>query len=302
MKSVWYIIFNPVSGGGKNKNRIENIKKLLILHQLPFDFARTEFPHHEELLIKNAITNGYRKFICIGGDGTLHHMVNGVMNQNEIPSHKISIAVIPIGTGNDWVKNYNISSHPEKAIQTIIKNKVILQDIGKIMFIESQKQKYFMNAAGIGFDAFVVKNISSYAKWGSLAYILAALSSLNEYKPHHFILKTDTYKFNSYMFLISIGLCKYSGSGMQLTDYKNHENGFFDITYISNIKILQVIRHIFKLYFGGIKNIKESQCFREKTINTINNNSSYIQADGELLGKGDVTISLIPRAIQFIIS
>ena len=121
MKSVWYIIFNPVSGGGKNKNRIENIKKLLILHQLPFDFASTEFPQHEELLIKTAITNGYRKFICIGGDGTLHHMVNGVMNQNQIPSHKISIAVIPIGTGNDWVKNYNISSHPEKAIQTINK-------------------------------------------------------------------------------------------------------------------------------------------------------------------------------------
>ena len=104
------------------------------------------------------------------------------------------------------------------------------------------------------------------------------------------------------MFLISIGLCKYSGSGMQLTDYENHQIGFFDITYISKIKVLQVLRHILKLYFGGIKDIKESQCFREKTIYTENNNSSFIQADGELLGAGDVDISLIPKAIQFIIS
>jgi len=302
MKSDWYIIFNPVSGGGKNKKTIRTIKKLLVSHQLRFDFIYTEYAHHEKLLVEKAIVSGYRKFICIGGDGTLHHMVNGIMKQNQTATDKISLAVIPIGTGNDWVKNYNISSNPEKAIKTIIKNKVIYQDIGSIVFKESQHEKFFMNAAGIGFDAFVVKNIASFSKWGSLAYIFAALSSLKVYKPHQFILKTETVNFNSIMFLISIGLCKFSGSGMQLTDFKHHENGFFDITYISNIKILQVIRHIFKLYFGGIKNIKESQCFKEKTINTVNNHSSYIQADGELLGKGDVTISLIPRAIKFIIS
>ena len=302
MKSVWYIIFNPVSGGGKNKKTITTIKKLLVSYQLRFDFISTEYTHHEKLLVKKAIVNGYRKFICIGGDGTLHHMVNGIMTQNQIATDKISLAVIPIGTGNDWVKNYNISSNPEKAIQTIIKNKVIYQDIGSIVFKESQQERFFMNAAGIGFDAFVVKNIASFSKWGSLAYIFAALSSLKVYQPHHFILKTETDNFNSKMFLISIGLCKFSGSGMQLTDYRQHENGFFDITYISNIKILQVIRHIFKLYLGGIKKIKESQCFRGKAINTVNNHSSYIQADGELLGKGDVIISLIPRAIQFIIS
>lgn len=302
MKSVWYIIFNPVSGGGKNKKTITTIKKLLIRHQLHFDLISTEYEHHEKLLVEKAIANGYRKFICIGGDGTLHHMVNGIMTQNQTASANITLAVIPIGTGNDWVKNYKISSNPEKAIQTIIKNKVIYQDIGSIVFKASQQEKFFMNAAGIGFDAFVVKNIASFSKWGSLAYIFAALSSLKVYQPHQFILKTETDNFNSKMFLISIGLCKYSGSGMQLTDYKHHENGFFDITYISNIKTLQVIRHIFKLYFGGIKNIKESQCFREKTINTVNNKSSHIQADGELLGKADVTISLIPRAIQFIIS
>ena len=302
MKDVWYIVFNPVSGGGKNKKQITSIKKLLVRYHLRFELSWTAYPHHEKLLVQNAIENGYRKFICIGGDGTLHHMVNGIMHQNQIASHKILLGVIPIGTGNDWVKNYNISSNPEKAIKTIIKNKIIFQDIGRIEFKESQKAQFFMNAAGIGFDAYVVKNINAFNKWGSLAYIFAALSSLKVYKPHQFKLHTDTQNFNSQMFLISIGICKFSGSGMQLTDYQHHKNGFFDITYISKIKMLQVIRHILKLYFGGINDIKESQCFRGKTINTVNNYSSYVQADGELLGKGDVSISLLPKAIQFIIS
>ncbi len=302
MKSVWYIIFNPVSGGGKNEKLLKNIKKLLFKYEVSFDIVSTEYVHHEKLLVNNAINNGYRKFICIGGDGTLHHMVNGIIKQPLIASHKITLAVIPIGTGNDWVKNYKISSKPEKAIKTILKNKSIYQDIGRITLIESQKEIYFTNAAGIGFDAFVVKNIKAYVKWGYLAYIIAALFGLKEFKPGKFILKTKGNSFDSHMFLISIGLCKYSGSGMQLTDYKNHENDYFDITYISKINPFQVIRHIFKLYFGGIKNIKESQCFREKQIKTVNNYSSYIQADGELIGSGDVKITLIPKAIRFIIS
>jgi len=302
MKGVWYIIYNPVSGGGKKDRRIETIKNLLFTYQLNYIFISTEYAHHEELLVKNAISKGYRKFICVGGDGTLHYMVNGIMQQDLVASNQISIAVIPIGTGNDWVKNYNISSNPEKAIKTILNNKSVYQDIGTMKFFKTNKEVFFVNAAGIGFDAFVVKNISAYLKWGSLAYIFAALSSLTKYKPIKFILKTEKSSYNSSMFLISIGLCKYSGSGMQLTDYKNHQIGFFDITYISKIKVFQVLRHILKLYFGGIKDIKESQCFREKTIHTENNDSSFIQADGELLGTGDVHISLIPKAIQFIIS
>ena len=150
MKSDWYIIFNPVSGGGKNEKRIKKIKSLLLSNQLHFQFTSTEYAHHEELLVKQAIVNGYRKFICIGGDGTLHHMVNGIMNQHDIASHKITIAVIPIGTGNDWVKNYKIPSDPKKAIQLIVKHKVVFQDIGRIAFKAPQKEIFFASIA-LGF-------------------------------------------------------------------------------------------------------------------------------------------------------
>jgi len=96
----------------------------MVKYELPFDFISTEYKHHEELLVQNAIANGYRKFFCIGGDGTLHHMVNGIMKQRHTASNNILIAVIPIGTGNDWVKNYNISSNPEKAVQIILNNTI----------------------------------------------------------------------------------------------------------------------------------------------------------------------------------
>lgn len=302
MTDIWYTIFNPASGSGNHKKRIESIEKLLTNSHLKYNFISTRYAHHEELLVQKAIKKGYRKFICIGGDGTLHYMVNGVMKQDLVQTNKITIAVIPSGTGNDWIKTYGISLNPEKAIQTIVNNKCKHQDIGRISLASPKRVVFFANTAGIGFDAYVVKNIHTYEKWGSLSYIAAALAGLISFQPSNLILKTSFKTYNSEVFLISIGLCKYSGAGMQLTHFKNHQTGFFDITYISKIKRRTVLKNILKLYFGGIHTLKESQCFNEKNIDIEKNTSSFIQADGELIGSGNLNIRLIPNAIQFIVS
>ncbi|MGI9531123.1 diacylglycerol/lipid kinase family protein [Lutimonas sp.] len=302
MTDIWYTIFNPASGSGNHKKRIDSIKRLLTNSHLKYNFISTKYAHHEELLVQKAIKKGYRKFICIGGDGTLHYMVNGVMKQDLVHTNKITIAVIPSGTGNDWIKTYGISSNPTKAIQTIVNNKCKHQDIGRISLATPKNVVFFANTAGIGFDAYVVKNINKYEKWGSLSYIIAAVVGLKYFKPSTLIVQTSDKIYDAELFLLSVGLCKYSGSGMQLTHFKNHQTGFFDITYISKIKRRTVLKNILKLYFGGIHTLKESQCFIEKNIDIEKNTSSFIQADGELIGSGNLHIQLIPNAIQFIVS
>ena len=103
------------------------------------------------------------------------------------------------------------------------------------------------------------------------------------------------------IFLVCIGICKYSGAGMQLTDYKNHKPGHFDLTLISPIRLSKVIMNIFKLYNGSINQIKETHCSQVQSLGITGNTTSYIQADGELIGEGDVDIKLITNAIQFIV-
>ena len=229
------------------------------------------------------------------------YIINGIMKQSHIESNKIRLAVIPTGTGNDWVKNYDIPIHMEKAVQLIQNNNILLQDIGKITLLKNNRQIFFNNATGIGFDAFVVKNIDTYKKWASLAYLFAALFSFKSYKNGNFSLFMDHKKTESNIFMISIGICKYSGGGMQLTDYTHHKKGFFDVTLIKSIKLLKVISNIFKLYNGSINKLKEVECCNVKELKTLGNTSSFIQADGEVIGKGDVHIRMIPKAIQFII-
>lgn len=298
----WYIIFNPTSGGGRGQNKINKILSLLNQNNLEYKIVTTQYAHQEEILVDKAIYKGYRNFICIGGDGTIHHTINGIMKQKYVNSNKIKLAVIPTGTGNDWIKNYGIPKDINKAIKVVLKGKCVYQDIGRISLIDHKKEVFFNNAAGIGFDAFVVKNIFLFKKWRSLSYLMAALVSLKKYIPVHLTYSIDQTKKNSSVFLISLGICRYSGSGMQLTDYKNHKNGYFDLTLVQSISSFRVITNIISLYNGNIKAIKETYCTNIKEFQLHSNNYVYIQADGELIGKGTATFSLNPKAIQFVVS
>ena len=301
LQTCWYTIFNPTSGGGTKQYKIDGILSSLKKYQVSFEFIETQYAHHEEELVEKAIYQGYSKFICIGGDGTIHHMINGIMKQKYIATNTIKLAVIPMGTGNDWVKNYRVPKAPEKAIKLILNNKIIYQDIGKITLVENNREVYFNNAAGIGFDAFVVKNISKYKKWGSLSYIIAALVSLKTYITSEITYSSDTDRRRSQVFLIALGICKYSGAGMQLTNYKNHKKGFLDLAFIKPISFYKVITQIYKLYNGKITTVKEAECFHSKEFTVHDNTSCYIQADGELIGSGNAEFKLIPDAVQFII-
>lgn len=300
INTCWYTIFNPTSGGGMNQHKIDRILSYLKQYNISYQFIETQYAHHEEILVKTAIQKGYSKFICIGGDGTIHHMINGIMKQQYTDSARIKIAVIPTGTGNDWIKHYDIPKDPRKAILLIKNNKSLLQDIGKIKLLNHNKVTYFNNAAGIGFDAFVVKNLSSYKKWGSLAYLIAALSSFKSFKKSKVTYIVDSVTYTSFLFLFSIGICRYSGAGMQFTDFKNHKNGYFDFTMIKSISFLSVITQILKLYNGKISEVKQTKCTHIKEFELCQNNSCYIQADGELIGKGDALFTLLPNAIQLI--
>lgn len=299
---VWYLIYNPVSGGGTKATRLQHILDLLEEYDLPYKYIKTTYPHQEKQLVQKAIKEGFVKFICVGGDGTLHHMVNGIMSQNLVSSNLVKLAVIPTGTGNDWVKHYNIPHSPEKAISLLIKNRVIYQDIGKISLTGKIDPVYFNNAAGIGFDAYVVKHLKHYRKWGKAAYLTAALKGFGSYSPGKASFTWNNSSENSSFFMISIGICKYSGGGMQLTDFKNHQPGLFDISFFKSVSFLRIIYNIFYLYKGRITELNEVQCSQSDTFRIDHNKTSLIQADGELIGPGEAEFSIIPKAIQFIIT
>jgi len=302
MKNTWYIIINPTSGNASAKKKWKKIVTYLDFYNISYFATFSQYKDHEGELVYDAIQKGYRKFISVGGDGTLHHIVNGIMVQKLVEVAELKVAVIPIGTGNDWVKTYRIPKNIRNAVSIIAKENSIKQDIGHLQLLETTQSVYFNNVAGIGFDGFVVNNITKFKKYGVMAYLLGTITSFMHYKKTILTIKFNTHEISTQSLLTIVGICKYSGGGMQLTSNVNTRDGLFDISIAKDFKFLNMLLNIFKFFNGSIVKHKEVETYKTAQIQiTAKDEKTFIQADGELIGRGGFQATIIPKAICFII-
>lgn len=303
MIEKWFVVINPTSGNGAAKKQWNPIYNELKKQQFNFDFVFTEYKKHSIVLMEKALKQGIKKFICVGGDGTLHNMVNGILSLNPSNISGIKIGIIPIGTGNDWVKTYGISSNHKKAIQTIKAAFTIKQDIGKLLINKNNSIVYFNNLAGIGFDGYVVKKVHKFKYLGFLAYLTGALLSIASYKKSTLQIKFNDIEIKEKTLMLLMGICSYSGGGMQLTQNADPTDGLFDISHINKIAVTTLLGNIGGLFNGNITNhalVKNFKTSKLK-ITVLDTQKTFIQADGELVGSGSFEAEIIPKALHFIV-
>ena len=294
----WYLIINPFAGNKNFKKSWNKIQYLLKLNNIQYSYAFTEYTKHEVILTKEGIKKGYRNIISVGGDGTLHHVVNGIMTQRYIKTSKIKLGIIPLGTGNDWIKTYSIPNSIEKSIDIIKKNSTIFQDIGCIT-LQNGKKEYFNNLGGIGYDGYVVKNLNYLKKIGSLAFLLSGLYSLFSYKKTKYSISIKNKTIQEKCLMIIFGICKYSGGGLRITENPNPTDGLLDITIVKDISFFDVLINLPKLYNGTIVHHKKVDNYKVKDVKIINNYNSIIEADGEIIGNDSLNVSIHDKAVQF---
>ena len=298
MLNSFFIVVNPHSGNSNFKKSWEKITYILKLKNINFSYSFTEYRKHEVILVDKAIEQGYRNIISVGGDGTLHHVVNGIMKQRYIKTSKIKLGVIPLGTGNDWIRTYNIPNSIEKSIDVILKNTTVLQDIGCITLLNGKKE-YFNNLAGTGYDGYVVKNLNYLKKMGSLAFLVSGLYSLFSYKKTKYKIIINNKTINEQCLMILFGICKYSGGGLRVTKDPNLKDGLLDITIVKNISFLDLLFNIPKLYNGDIIHHRKVTNYKTRELKILDNYNSTIEADGEIIGNGSLNVTIIRKALQF---
>ncbi|MDA9093255.1 diacylglycerol kinase family lipid kinase [Polaribacter sp.] len=302
MSKSWFIIANPIAGNQKFSKQWKEIQQLLNSKNIDYSFVFTQFSKHEIELVQNAIQQGFRNIISVGGDGTLHNIVNGVMMQRYVKSSDITIAVLPIGTGNDWIKTYNIPNNIKKAIDIISERKTILQDIGQIE-IATGKISYFNNVAGLGYDGYIAKKLQELKRLGPISYLIAGIYGFLFYKKSIFKIAMNQTIIETTCLMTMVSICKFSGGGMQFSEKGDPIDGLFDITIVKNITLLDLILNIKKLYNGKIVAHPKIATYKtNKIIVDPQNSKPFIQADGELIGTGTATFSLIEKGIHFVIA
>ena len=247
-----FIIANPCSGSGKGKKHWPQIEALLKEAGLEFEQVFTEYSGHAIELIKEAAGAGYRKFIMMGGDGSVNEAVNGIMGQTAVPPQELCMGLIPVGMGNDWRRTMQIPTDYRAAVDLIKSGRSFAQGVGVVAYNDNgqQNKRYFANIAGMGYDAFVVQRTSRIKKFAigrSYLYLLSVFLCLLRYKPTRVLVTIDGESQELPVFSMNVGLCNYSGGGMMQVPHARPDSGQFGITIIKDMGVLDVLKNLKKL-------------------------------------------------------
>ena len=104
----WFVIVNPVAGGGRGLDHFPLISKLLRDAGIQTEPVFTEHKFHATELTVSAVKQGFRRIIAVGGDGTLHEVVNGLFIQQTVDPREVLLAVVAVGAGNDWIRTFGV--------------------------------------------------------------------------------------------------------------------------------------------------------------------------------------------------
>lgn len=310
MDNDWLVVVNLHAGSNKCRRDWPRIKKLLEETGIKQHHVFTERQYHAiELVKKHIEENGVKKIIVVGGDGTLNETVNGIFKQKRFKTQEITLGLITVGTGNDWGRMYDMPESYKKQVKQLLKGHTLLQDVGEVDFSYSkdEQKRYFINIAGMGYDALVAQKtnmMKQQGKGGAIAYLVNLISGLFQYKSVHLEIDADGKNiFSGKVFSMSIGICKYNGGGMMQLPDAIPDDGLFDITIIRKTTKYRIVSNIKNLYDGSFIKMPEVDQFKAEkvTITSKPAHRLYLETDGESLGHSPLDFKVIPRAVRLIV-
>ncbi len=300
------MIVNPNAGVKKGTKDWPKILRLLQAEKVNFEFELTARRGHATEIAGEAIARGVRSICVVGGDGTLNEVLNGVMLQQEVPSAEITMGMIPVGTGNDWCRMFDIPFDYRKAIHILQRKNTFMQDAGKVSYYHRNDQfvRYFMNVAGMGYDALVAKKtnlLKEKGLGGPLTYMYFVFASLFQYRFIEAVIEVDGKPaFKGEIFSMNVGICKYNGGGMMQVPFAVADDGLLDVTLIKKAPKWMVVRYAGKLFDGSLVDLPIVATFKGQSIRIRSTGRVFLETDGESLGHTPFTFEILPRCVKIV--
>jgi YegS/Rv2252/BmrU family lipid kinase len=286
-------ILNPVAGKGKTLKLMpvisEYCKELDIRHEI----VTTRYPGHAAEIAKEHSAAERCRIYSVGGDGTLNEVLNGMAGSGS------SLAVIPSGSGNDFIKSIVGKDIPDNIIKPTIEGTERLIDYARV------NDKYFLNIASVGFDAEVAYQTGHFKKLplisGKVAYILGILNTILISSHRYMELTLDSGKISGKSLLIAAGIGKYYGGGINALPDAEIDDGMFDICHVEAVPRLKILR-LFPQYIKGLHgSIKGVHLYRSKKVEIVSEKPIPLNRDGEIIVTDKAVFEIFPRSLPFVV-
>lgn len=282
-------IINPISGIGHQKTIEKLVANFLDTSAFEPSLFYTEGPKHATTLAKKAASENYPIVVAVGGDGSVNEVASGLIGTTS------ALGILPAGSGNGLARHLGIPMDLEKALQIIQKGRT--QAIDSIQF----NDHYFVNVAGIGFDAHIGWEFSQFGKRGFSSYIKVIMKELSALKTNRFELKIDEQQaIQKDAYLISFANGSQWGNNAYIAPLADIKDGVLDIVIIKKFPLLFGLPLVLKLFTRKIHTSSAVEIIKAKKV-IVTQEKKIAHIDGEPIESGQtITISINPLSLNVI--
>lgn len=286
-------IVNPAAGKGKTLQLIPEIKKIFAGRSDEPLVEITEKPGHATELVKSYVSKEHYRVYSVGGDGTVNEVVNGLVGSGS------SLAVIPAGTGNDFIKNFTNVKDLHHILLHAVDGTEKCIDLGRV------NGRYFVNISSIGLDAMVAYNMTRFKKLplvsGAPAYILGLLSTLFSFDSYPLKIAIDGEYIEKKSLLIAIANGRYYGGGIKAAPHASLEDGKFDICLVREMGKLEILKFFPKYAEGRHSEIEGIRFYRGQKIEISGSIPMALNIDGEVQMAREAVFEILPEALRLVV-
>ncbi len=308
------VILNPSSQGGRTGKHAEDIALVIERYLGPIELVRTNAPRHAIELARSATVEGREKLVVVGGDGTVHEVVNGVMSAGVDADARPTLGIVGQGTGGDFRKTLGIEHHLEKYCLAMASKRHRRVDVGRMSYRDRSGETtegYFINILSAGMGGLVDEYVAASEKrfGGTAAYFSASFRALlnNEVGMLRVTLDPGTSEERTVELptrLIAICNGRFFGGGMEVAPMAEPDDGWLEIVSLGSAPKFRFAVSTLAIYRGTHVNSPDVSVHRARRVVVNLSNEEVrdrfpLDIDGEPLGTLPLDVEVVPNAISF---
>lgn len=304
------VIVNPNAAAGRAGRTFDAVRKVMEHRLGPMEVAFTSGPGHAIDLSRRGAQIGQAPIVAVGGDGTLHEVVNGVLDSGQA----VAVAYVGLGTGGDFRRSLGLDHRLDKYVEAIARGHELRVDVGRIRYgsMDGARQtRWFLNIVSAGLGGLVDRRIphTTRALGSGAAYFLASLGAMAACRRGrlrcHGSLRGEPFERTLTAYMIAVCNGRYFGSGMHVAPTAALDDGCFDVVSMDAPNKLAFATFSRRIYGGRhLKDPGVTHFACDRIMLDLENaeirDVFLLDVDGEPLGYLPLEIDLVPQALRII--
>ena len=296
------IFANLSAGRGRARAQIENVRAVFASDDVPAEIVFTASPSEMKQRVQEALKTASRILVALGGDGTLHGVVNAAADAGRLSD--TIFGVLPAGGGNDFALTLGLPNNPVHAARLLLRGNVMRVDLAHAQTADG-KASFYLGGGGLGLDAVAARLASTtYRNWpGRSRYLVAAIRALRNFQPLNLRIEfpgSELPAVSLRALLAAVLNTPAYGAGLRLAPDASITDSALNLVVVRDLRFLQVLNVLSRLLFVAQLTPWQARRFCVRRVRLSAEAPAIFHGDGEILGPAPVEVEIYPGALQIL--